>query len=129
MFRLIRGWSIGVGEAGHGVRRLGEVRSFIGALYGPDLHAKRIDALAGATLGVMAAAALAVAMIGQALAQARGLVTKPAVKQVDRLLSNAGIDVWDSFARWVPRQIGARRDIRSRWTGPISTMTASPHWC
>jgi hypothetical protein len=35
-----------------------------------------------------------VAMIGQALAQARGLVTKHAIKQVDRLLSNSGIDVW-----------------------------------
>jgi hypothetical protein len=51
------------------------VRSFLGELYGPDLHAKRVDALAGATLGVIAAASLAVAMIGQALAQARGLVT------------------------------------------------------
>ena len=70
--------------------RLEEVRGFIGGLYGPDLHAKRVDALAGATLGVMTGASLAVAVIGQALAQARGLVTKHAVKQVDRLLSNSG---------------------------------------
>ena len=68
-----------------------------------------VDALAAATLGVMTGASLAVAMIGQALAQARGLVTKHAVKQVDRLMSNAGIDVWDSFARWVRQQIGDRR--------------------
>ena len=91
--------------------RLSDVRGFIGGLYGPDLHAKRVDSLAGATLGVMAGASLAVAMIGQALALARGLVTKHAVKQVDRLLSNQGIDVWDSFARWVPRQVGGRPDI------------------
>ncbi len=51
-----------MGKAGQRGRRLGEVRSFIGELYEPDLHAKRIDALAGATLGVMAAASLAVAM-------------------------------------------------------------------
>jgi DDE family transposase len=94
-----------------GGRQLADVRCFVGGLYGPDLHAKRVDALAGATLGVMTGASLAVAVIGQALAQARGLVTKHAVKQVDRLMSNAGIDVWDSFARWVPRQIGARRDV------------------
>jgi hypothetical protein len=50
-------------------------------------------------------------MIGHALAQARGLATKHAVKQVDRLLSNNGIDVWDSFARWVPHQIAGRQDI------------------
>ncbi len=92
-------------------KRLEEVRGFIGGLYGPDLHAKRVDALAGATLGVMTGASLAVGMIGQALAQARGLVIKHAVKQVDRLLSNAGIDVWDSFARWVPQQVGAQPDI------------------
>jgi len=98
--------------------RLSEVRSFLGGLYGPDLHAKRIDSLAGATLGVMAAASLAVAMIGQALAQARGLVTKHAVKQVDRLLSNNGIDVWDSFARWVPHHLNGRAEalVAMDWT-------------
>jgi hypothetical protein len=90
---------------------LAEVRGFLDGLYGSDLHAKRIASLAGATLGVMRSASLAVAMIGHALAQARGLVTKHAVKQVDRLLSNAGIDVWDSFPRWVAHQSGERRDI------------------
>ncbi len=88
-----------------------DVRAFLGEVFGADLHAKRIDSLAGATLGVMLSASLAVAMIGQALALAKGLVTKHAIKQVDRMLSNNGIDVWDSFARWVPHQIGERRDI------------------
>jgi hypothetical protein len=91
--------------------RFDDVRLFIGELYGTDLHAKRVDRLAGATLGVMTAASLAVAMIGHALAQARGLVTKHAVKQVDRLLSNDSVNVWDSFARWVPHQIAGRQDI------------------
>src|SRR5271167_1376630 len=91
--------------------QLADVRAFVGEVYGADLHAKRIDSLAGATLGVMQSASLAVAMIGQALAQAKGLVTKHTIKQVDRMLSNSGIDVWDSFARWVPCQIGERRDV------------------
>jgi len=38
-------------------------------------------------------------------------VTKHAIKQVDRMLSDNDIDVWDSFARWVTHQIGERRDI------------------
>jgi hypothetical protein len=59
----------------------------------------------------MTGASLAVAMIGQALAQARGLVTKHAIKQVGRLPSNSGIDVWESFARWVPHLVGLRTDI------------------
>src|SRR3954467_10546389 len=100
-----------MGKADRRQAGLTEVRSFGGGVYGEELHAKRIAWLAGATLGVMQAASLAVAMIGQALAQARGLVTKHAIKQVDRMLSNAGIDVWDSFARWVPHQVGQRRDI------------------
>jgi hypothetical protein len=70
----------------------------------------------------MMAASLALAMIDQALAQARGLVTKHTVKRVYRLLSNGGIDVWDSFARWVPQRVGARRG----WPGRISP--ASPRW-
>lgn len=80
-------------------------------MYGHDLHAKRVDSLCAATLGVMIGASLAVAMIGQALTQARGLVTKHAIKQVDRLLSNVGIDVRESFARWVPHLVGSRNDI------------------
>ncbi len=111
MLQAVTGWSGGMGTAGRGQAKLVDVRAFIGGLYGGDLHMKRIESLAGATLGVMQAASLAVAMIGQALAQAKGLVTKHAIKQVDRLLSNNGIDVWDSFARWVPHQIGERRDI------------------
>ena len=91
--------------------RTATVRNFLGGIYGPDLHAKRINALSAATLGVMTGASLAVAAIGQALALARGLTTKHAIKQVDRLMSNAGIDVWASFARWVPRQIGTAQDI------------------
>src|SRR3979490_1488468 len=91
--------------------RLKDIRAFIDRLFDHDLHAKRVDALAGATLGVMTGASLAVAVIGQALAQARGLGPHHAVKQVDGLMSNQGIDVWDSFARWVPQQIGVRQDI------------------
>jgi hypothetical protein len=91
--------------------KLKDIRAFIDEQVGHDLHAKRVSSLAGATLGVMRSASLTVAMIGQALAQARGLVTKHAIKQVDRLLSNQKIDVWDLFAHWVPPRVGAQRAI------------------
>jgi len=100
-----------MGKADRGRAKLADARSFVAGVYGDELHAKRIASLAGATLGVMRGASLAVAIIGQALAQAKGLVTKHAIKQVDRLLSNTGIDVWESFARWIPHQIGAQRDV------------------
>lgn len=101
---------MGRGEA-QGGRKLTKVRSFIDELYDGDLHAKRVESLAAATLGVMSSASLAVSLIGQALALARGIGVKHAIKQVDRLLSNRGIDVWASFAHWVPQRIGAQKTI------------------
>ena len=44
--------------------RLKDIRAFIADMYECDLPAKRVDALAGATLGVMTGAALVMAMIG-----------------------------------------------------------------
>lgn len=80
-------------------------------MFDGNVHAKRVESLANGTLGVVTSASLAVAVIGQALAQARGLLTKHAIKQVDRLLSNRGIDVWELFAHWVPEVVGDRRTI------------------
>src|SRR3954471_20729173 len=88
-----------------------DVRSFLDNVLSEDIHAKRVDSLANAALGVMTGASLAVAMIGRSLAQARGLLTKHAVKQVDRLLRNPGIEAWDIFATWVPEMVGSRTDI------------------
>ena len=67
-----------------------------------EVQEARVLSLANATLGVIHAASLAVSTIGRALAQARGLDPRHAVKQVDRLLSNTQLDVWQLFASWVP---------------------------
>ena len=91
-----------------------DVRSFLDSILSEDTHAKRVDSLANAALGVMTGASLAVAMIGKSLAQA--LLTKHAVKQVDRLLSNPRIEAWDIFATWVPEMVGPRKDIVVAWT-------------
>ena len=91
--------------------RFTDIFRFMSSLYGTDMHAKRVYSLANATLGVMTGAALGVQAIGAALAQARGLFPKHAVKQVDRLLSNQGIDVWAAFGKWVPYVVGARSEV------------------
>ena len=88
-----------------------DVHGFLSGLFGEDVHAKRVYSLANATLGVMTAASLAVAAIGHGLALARGGLTKHAIKQVDRLLSNPGIEVDPLLARWVPYVVGARPSI------------------
>jgi hypothetical protein len=90
---------------------LATVEQFLGGVFGQDLHAKRVQSLAGATLGAMRSCSLAVSLIGQGLALARGLKTKHAVKQVDRLLSNPGIDVDALLPPWVRHVVGQRPAI------------------
>lgn len=99
-------------------KRLQNIQKYLNTVFEGDIHAKRIQSLANATLGIMASASLAVSIIGQAFAQARGSLTKHAIKQVDRLLGNEGIVVWDMFAYWVPEVIGARTAavIAMDWT-------------
>jgi hypothetical protein len=89
----------------------GELRKVIEDLFGESLHAKRILSLTHGALGVMASGSLAVSMIGHAMAQARGRLSKHGVKQVDRLLSNRGIDPWILAGCWIPERIGLRRDV------------------
>jgi hypothetical protein len=78
---------------------------------GHDLDAKRVDSLCDATSGVLHSAFLAVSAVGQGLAAARGMNLKHATRQVDRLLSNPGIDVGDMMIRRVPDVVGARSSI------------------
>ena len=40
-----------------------------------------------------------------------GTLTKHGVKQVDRLLSNRGVDVWAFFAYWTPFIVAARTEV------------------
>ena len=89
-----------------------DVNRFLTGLFDGDLHAKRVLSLANATLGVIRTASLAVHTIGQGLALARGLITKHAIKQVDRLLSNEGIDIDAVLPHWVRYLVGARTDIK-----------------
>lgn len=93
------------------IKRVEFVQKYLDDIFAEDLHAKRVMSLANGALGVMTGASLAVSMIGQSLAQARGLLSKHAIKQVDRLLSNQGIVVWDMFAAWVAEVVGARKRI------------------
>ncbi|MGE6764086.1 IS4 family transposase [Corallococcus interemptor] len=97
-----------------------QVLAFLTEVFEDDLHVKRILSLSHATLGAVQAASLSVAAIGKAMAWARGedVTSKHAVKQVDRLLSNGGFDVWKLFASWVPFVLAERSEavIALDWT-------------
>ena len=88
-----------------------DILNFISTLYEGDLHAKRVLSLANATQGVLTSASLAIHAVGRGLAQAMGTLTKHGVKQVDRLLSNRGVDVWAFFAYWTPFIVAARTEV------------------
>jgi hypothetical protein len=87
------------------------IAKHVSTIFAEDLHAKRVASLANAAVGVLEGAALGIHAIGRALAFAAGLNSRHAVKQVDRLLSNKGIDVWELFGSWVPFVVGDRQEI------------------
>ena len=95
------------------VRGMGpkETAKFVMDICGGDMHAARAASLANAVTGSLWAAALGVSAIGTGLALARGTVRKHGVKQVDRLLSNAKLDVWGFYGQWVPHVIGVRKRV------------------
>src|SRR5579872_6019287 len=76
-------------------------REFLDALFGLDMHAARIESLSNGVAGVLAAAVLSIHAIGHAYAVLAGTKAKSGIKQVDRLLSNGGIEVEAIQRRWM----------------------------
>jgi hypothetical protein len=88
-----------------------KVHEFVADLLGDDVHATRVLSFSRGVVGVLHAAALGVHAIGRGLADAMALDAKHAIKQVDRLLSNAGVAVWEWFAQWAAFVVAARKEI------------------
>jgi hypothetical protein len=87
------------------------IERFLGDVLEVDWHAATIQSVSLGTLGVLHAVSLCIHVIGRAAAWARDKDPKHAVKQVDRLLSNANVTVW-SFARaWVRFVVGPRPEV------------------
>lgn len=95
------------------VRRMDppQVHDFVRGLFAEDIHAKRVLSLGHGVIGVMYAASLSVHAIGIGLSKARDTSPKHSIKQVDRLLSNAKLNVWELFGTWVPFLVAERKEI------------------
>lgn len=69
------------------------MEEFVVSLLVESMHVKRVRSIAEGVVGVLHSASLGIAAIGQGMAAVHGLNTKHALKQVDRMLSNAGINM------------------------------------
>jgi len=73
-------------------------KDIIERMTGECLHAKRLGSLTNAVVGVVNAVSLSIHAIGAGLADATGLNTKHAIKQVDRLLLRDPLISWARLA-------------------------------
>jgi hypothetical protein len=87
------------------------VNAFMLRLFSANLHVARVMSLANGVVGVLHAAALAIHAIGQAYAKVANIEPKNGVKQVDRMLSNNGIDLRVQLKPWVRFVVGVRKEI------------------
>jgi len=85
--------------------------SFVADVVPGDLHAKRVESIAGGVMGVLQAGSVAVSAIGKGYASFNDGVAKHGVKQVDRMLSNAGIDLDAFFATWIPSVLANAKEV------------------
>ena len=87
------------------------VRDQLSIIFKSDMHLKRQHSLADAAFGLLNSESLRLHALGEGLALAKGLDKKHATKQIDRLLSNNKLKVWDIAQNWVPYIIGERKEI------------------
>ena len=99
-------------------RRRGKVRvapksveRFADELFAEAVHQRRVDSIALAVVGVVHAVSLSIHAIGRGLSAVRGKDAKHGTKQVDRLLSNSGVQLPVLFGSWVRFIVGDRTEI------------------
>lgn len=90
---------------------LKHTRRFAEQVFGEGLHALRVLSLANGVAGVLSAAVLSIHAIGQAYAQVAKITAKSGIKQVDRMLSNGGIDLDVLLRMWVQFVVGDSSEI------------------
>lgn len=87
------------------------IPGWLDKIFGDHLHAKRVLSLANGVTGVLTSAALGVHAIGLGLAFAQGLEDRHAIKQVDRLLSNEGIDADALMKLWAGLKMKGKSEV------------------
>lgn len=87
------------------------VLKFASEIFGGTEHARRVESMANAVVGITHVAVLAIHAIGQAYAQVAGITGKSGVKQIDRLLGNGKLVLDAALQCWVRFVVGARPEM------------------
>lgn len=88
-----------------------DAQTIIKDIFSDTMHEKRQVSLANAALGLLNSKSLFLHEMGAGLAKAKQSNKKHATKQIDRLLSNKKLSIWDIAAQWVPYVIGEQKQL------------------
>jgi len=91
--------------------KLVKISTVIKEIYGDVLHKKRQLSIAYAAMGLLASESLFLHRMAEGLVDTRGGNKKHAAKQIDRLLSNRGVSVWDLSEPWVKYVLADHKEI------------------
>ena len=91
--------------------KLVKITSVVEKIFGDDLHKKRRQSLAYAAMGVLGSESNFFIELPKGWPIPAVLIKKHATKQVDRLLSNKGISIWDLSEQWVKYVVAANQSI------------------
>jgi hypothetical protein len=92
-------------------KKLIDAEGIVEEIFTDTMHQKRQRSLAHAAMGVLASESLFLHEMGAGLARIRLLNKKHATKQIDRLLSNKKLSIWDISEQWVPYVIGNQKQL------------------
>lgn len=87
------------------------VETFVEDVVAGELHAAQVKSIVGGVQGVLEAASMSVSAIGKGYAAFNDGDAKHGIKQVDRMLSNAKLDMDGFFAQWIPFVVGEQTEI------------------
>lgn len=87
------------------------ILKYVEKIIGENFHQKRVESIANAAIGVVKAVDLKVQSIGHGLASMMDKESKHAIKQIDRYLSNEGIEMEEFFECWIKYQVGNLKEI------------------
>src|SRR5215204_5623675 len=91
--------------------KLIKISSVIREIFSDELHQKRQLSLSFAAMGLLASESLFLHRMAEGLVDTRGGNKKHTTKQIDRLLSNKGISVWDLSEPWIKYVLGEQKEI------------------